>query len=286
MPILVVDDSRTMRMIVLRELRKAGYETRDVLEAENGRAAFERIAEGGVELVLSDWNMPEMNGLDLLKALRRDGNDIPFGFVTSESTRLMHRDALDAGADFVVTKPFSANSLSVQVQRVLEGRRQSDGLGAAVAPENETLATILTGLLGRAVSPRQSGPPRETCSGVVARYRSTSEARRALFVAELDVAAAIGAALARIPDKAAAEYARKCDLPEEIEQNLSEVLNILSKLVPGYDERWWFEGMAVLPALSEHGEIWAAKADRWYMPLEVQVTGYSSGRVGFLGVRQ
>jgi two-component system chemotaxis response regulator CheY len=152
MAILVVDDSRAMRMIVLRELRKAGYETRDVAEAENGRDALEKIRAGGVDLVLSDWNMPEMNGMTLLMALRRDGNDIPFGFVTSESTPLMHRDALDAGADFVVTKPFTADTLALQVERALQGVRQGDGLAAALAPKELSLA-------GHFWSPSSKWPP-------------------------------------------------------------------------------------------------------------------------------
>lgn len=93
MAILVVDDSRAMRMIVLRELRKAGFDTKDVREAENGLGALEQIKAGGIELVLSDWNMPEMDGMCLLQALRGGGNHVPFGFVTSESTAVMHRDA-------------------------------------------------------------------------------------------------------------------------------------------------------------------------------------------------
>lgn len=72
---LVVDDSRAMRMTVLRELHKGGYDTRDVPEVENGRPALEAIRQGGVDLVLCDWNMPEMNGITLLQALSSCGRD-------------------------------------------------------------------------------------------------------------------------------------------------------------------------------------------------------------------
>ena len=130
MGILVVDDSRAMRMIVLRELRKAGHETRDAIEAENGRVALVRVRQGGVHLVLSCWNMPEMNGITLLRTLRREGIAVPFGFITSESTAHIHREALDAGADFVVTKPFSVETLSVPVGQALRGTRQADGIDA------------------------------------------------------------------------------------------------------------------------------------------------------------
>ena len=282
MAILVVDDSRAMRMILLRELRKAGYDTSDVLEAENGRVALERIREGGVDLVLSDWNMPELNGMGLLQSLRREGNDIPFGFVTSESTPLMHRDALDAGADFVVTKPFSADSLSVQVERVLEGRRQNDGLGAAVASEEASLASVLSDLLGRDVATIESGPPQIERPGAVARYRSATEAGRMLFVAELEVVAAVGAALSRVPPGAVEDFIKERDVPETVEQNFYEVLNVLSKVVPGYGDRWWLEGMKLLPRLSDHTEVQEARAESWRKPVQVRVAGYPIGRAAFL----
>ena len=271
-----------MRMIVMRELRKAGYETRDVLEAENGRAALERIREGGVDLVLSDWNMPEMSGMNLLQALRREGNKVPFGFVTSESTPLMHRDALDAGADFVVTKPFSADSLSRQVDLALEGRRQADGLGAAIAGDQATLASVLVDLLGRAVTTTPSGPPRLGLAGAIACYRSDSSGRTALLVTEMGVAAAVGAALSRLPAEEAENYASEGDLPEVLRQNLHEVANVLSKVVPRFEERWLLEGLAVVRVLREYPELQRIDPSWWNAPQEVRVAGYPSGRAGFL----
>jgi two-component system chemotaxis response regulator CheY len=282
MAILVVDDSRAMRMIVLRELRKAGYETRDVAEADNGRTALDKIRAGGVDLVLSDWNMPEMNGMTLLTALRREGNDIPFGFVTSESAPLMHRDALDAGADFVVTKPFTADTLAVQVERALQGVRQGDGLGAALAPKELTLAEMLEELLGRGVTTKPSTPPKLAVPGAIARYRGENEATRALLVAELEVAASMGAALSRIPRGVVEEEARAGELSEIVETNLYEVFNVLSKAVPGYEERWHLEGMKVIGELGEHPEVWNARPDTWRSCLTVSIDGYPSGHIGFL----
>ncbi|HTW07783.1 MAG TPA: response regulator [Acidimicrobiales bacterium] len=282
MAILVVDDSRAMRMIVLRELRRAGYDTKDVEEAENGAVALERVRLGGIDLVLSDWNMPEVSGMRLLELLRREGNNVPFGFVTSESTPGMHRDALDAGADFVVTKPFSADSLSLQVERCLQGSRQADGLGAAIADEDESFATVLEGLLGRTVSTVAAPPPTLSKPGAVARYRSGTESHRAMLVAELAVVASVGAALSRIPPKQTEEYVRDGAVPDIIAENFHEVANILSKVVPGYEEHWSLEGTSVLPQLGGHVEVWAAEATSWRKPLEVRIDGYPAGRAAFL----
>ena len=284
MSILVVDDSRAMRMIVLRELRKAGYETRDVLEAENGRVALELVRQGGIDLVLCDWNMPDMNGIRFLQILRHEGITVPFGFVTSESQPLVHREALDNGADFVVTKPFAPDALSLQVEKALEGHRQSDGLAAALAPKEPTVASVLEGLLGRPVSAGESGPPRTTGAGAVARYRTNASAQRMLLVVEMAVAASIGAALSRLPPGMAEEFISEGAVSETAYENLCEVLNVLSQVVPGDGERWFLEGVKVLPNLRDHGDVEEATALSWLRPVQVSVQGYPTGSVGFLRV--
>lgn len=108
MKILVVDDSKAMRMIVIRNLRQAGYGDATVVEAENGAQGLAKVREESPDLILCDWNMPEMNGLEFLTALRADGDSTTFGFVTSESTPAMRDQALGAGAAFLLAKPFSA----------------------------------------------------------------------------------------------------------------------------------------------------------------------------------
>ncbi len=86
MKILVVDDSKAMRMIVIRTLKQTAFSGFSAIEANNGAEAIQMIAEHKPDLVLSDWNMPEMKGIDLLKNLRAAGNSIRFGFITSESS--------------------------------------------------------------------------------------------------------------------------------------------------------------------------------------------------------
>ena len=98
MKILVVDDSRVMRQIVVRTLRQAGYGHCDVIEATDGRDGISKVHSEQPDLVLSDWNMPEMSGIDFLSALRASGDDRPFGFVTSEGSEPMRETAARAGA--------------------------------------------------------------------------------------------------------------------------------------------------------------------------------------------
>lgn len=107
MRILIVDDSKPMRMLVSRALRLSGIGNHTVEEAANGVEALQAIKRSLPDVVLSDWNMPEMNGYELLQALRAENISVPFGFVTSESTPEMRRKGTDAGALFLITKPFS-----------------------------------------------------------------------------------------------------------------------------------------------------------------------------------
>ncbi|MGY1811332.1 response regulator [Blastococcus sp. SYSU D00820] len=117
MKILVADDSRVMRQIVIRTLRQAGYDGHDIVEAEDGRDAYDKVRSEGPDLVLSDWNMPNMTGLECLQALRSSGSTVPFGFVTSEGSAEMREKAADAGALFLIAKPFNEETF----QDALEG---------------------------------------------------------------------------------------------------------------------------------------------------------------------
>ena len=119
MKILIVDDSRAMRMIVTRTLRQAGYGDHEFVEAVDGADGLAKVVSEAPDLVLSDWNMPELTGIELLRALRAGGNDVRFGFVTSESTDAMRATAEQSGALFLIGKPFTAETFAEQLGAVL-----------------------------------------------------------------------------------------------------------------------------------------------------------------------
>jgi two-component system, chemotaxis family, chemotaxis protein CheY len=119
MKIIVADDSKVMRQIVIRTLRQAGHGGHDIVEAENGRDCLEKVATEAPDLVLSDWNMPEMNGIDCLAALRAQGSPVKFGFVTSEGSDDMRAKASAAGALFLIAKPFTAETFNEALDGIL-----------------------------------------------------------------------------------------------------------------------------------------------------------------------
>ena len=118
MKILVTDDSRVMRQIVIRTLRQAGYDDHDIVEAEDGAQCLEKVGSEQPDLVLSDWNMPNMTGIECLRALRSSGSEVPFGFVTSEGSEDMRATASEAGALFLIAKPFTAETFQDVVSSV------------------------------------------------------------------------------------------------------------------------------------------------------------------------
>jgi len=117
--ILIVDDSKAMRLIVRRTLRQAGFGDYEVREACNGREALDEISKAPPALVISDWNMPEMNGIELLNELNARNLKVRFGFVTTEGTPDMRAIADQAGALFLIAKPFTPEQFETTLKPLL-----------------------------------------------------------------------------------------------------------------------------------------------------------------------
>jgi two-component system, chemotaxis family, chemotaxis protein CheY len=119
MDILLVDDSKTMRMIVQRAIRQAGFRGLTVCEAENGMQGLEKLTTEKPKLILSDWNMPEMSGIDFLVQVRAANINTPFGFVTAEASFETKALAMSSGATFLITKPFSPEDVQEALSPIL-----------------------------------------------------------------------------------------------------------------------------------------------------------------------
>lgn len=118
--VLVVDDFATMRRIVNNLIREAGFGA--VTEAEDGVEALRKLENGDFKFIVSDWNMPNMNGLELLKAVRSAPNlkHLPFLLITAEARKDNIIDAAHAGADGYIVKPFTATILSDKMTAILK----------------------------------------------------------------------------------------------------------------------------------------------------------------------
>lgn len=120
MKILVVDDFSTMRRIIKNLLRDLGFT--NVHEADDGSTALPMLKSGHFDFLVSDWNMPGMTGIDLLKAVRADPNlkTLPVLLVTAESKREQIIEAAQAGVNGYVVKPFTAITLKEKIEKIFE----------------------------------------------------------------------------------------------------------------------------------------------------------------------
>jgi two-component system chemotaxis response regulator CheY len=115
---LVVDDFATMRKVIRSSLRELGIEQID--EAEDGQMALATLKNGGFGFVVSDWNMPNMQGIDLLRAIRTDPalSHLPVLLVTAENKRENILEAAQAGVNGYIVKPFTTNTLKEKLEAI------------------------------------------------------------------------------------------------------------------------------------------------------------------------
>jgi two-component system chemotaxis response regulator CheY len=120
MKILTVDDFSTMRRIIRNILRQLGYS--NITEADDGTAAFEVLQSQDIDFVISDWNMPNMTGLELLKAIRANEKlqKIPVLLVTAEALKENVVEAVKAGVNGYIVKPFTAETLKEKIDAIFD----------------------------------------------------------------------------------------------------------------------------------------------------------------------
>ncbi|UPG88998.1 chemotaxis response regulator CheY [Luteibacter aegosomaticola] len=122
MKILVVDDFSTMRRIVRNLLVELGFTNTLIQEAEDGNAALALLRSQPIDLVVTDWNMPNMTGIDLLRAIRADASlkSLPVLMVTAENNRDQIIAAAQSGVNGYVVKPFTAVTLKEKLDKIFE----------------------------------------------------------------------------------------------------------------------------------------------------------------------
>jgi len=118
--ILIVDDFATMRKVIRNLLKQGGFE--NIVEAEDGAAALKILKSQPVDFIISDWNMPNMSGLELLKAVRGDDElkALPFLMVTAEALKDNVVAAVKAGVSNYIVKPFTAEVLNEKIEKIVK----------------------------------------------------------------------------------------------------------------------------------------------------------------------
>jgi len=117
--VLIVDDSSTMRKIISRSLRQAGLPVDDIFEAGDGIEGLNVLGDKTVDLILSDINMPNMDGLEFIKQVRGNGNNVPIVMITTEGGEDIIKEALSNGASASIKKPFTPDQLNEKLGGLL-----------------------------------------------------------------------------------------------------------------------------------------------------------------------
>ena len=251
MRVLVIHDARAMRTIVRRALHHLeGVD--DVLQAESAEEAIEVLQNELVDLVISDWNLDGMTGIELLEALRSIEWDIRFGFVTAEHDAHIRQRAVDSGAAFFLTKPFSDRELAEALvgcgalaplpdsyfedavatpATAAVDKAETDGPedGEIRAGELETLLTKLCAIPVH-VTPRRSGPDRHS-PRYVASYYNEADELSGICVFATSFGLAASASITRWSPRSTLEWVGTGIIPPELVGDLREVANILSRFV-------------------------------------------------------
>lgn len=291
MTILIVDDSRAMRTIIKRTFREMDLGDATYLEASNGREALATVLESEPELIISDYNMPEMNGLEFLGALQQSNSKSRLGFVTSEANAEFRSKAQEIGAAFVITKPFTAADLCKSIDPVLRtwGIRVS---GADQQPQARTTvttnglcqpnqaATILASIITRKeveVKPAPPMPLPPSTAHVVAEYLEDNKIC-ACAICDISFAAYAGSAVMMIPPYAAIEAAKTRVLEPNMWDDLLEVFNVTSRMFGRSDQSALRLGRAYRPGETRSPELTTLlKTPSRRLDLRVTIDTYGDG---------
>ncbi len=125
MKVLVVDDSVIMRRIISNNLKMAGFT--EIVEAGNGAEGLENLE--GIDLILTDWNMPVMDGLTFVKEVRKNGSKTPIVMITTEGTKTEVMEALKSGVNNYIVKPFTPETFVEKIKSTITKNQQSDFQG-------------------------------------------------------------------------------------------------------------------------------------------------------------
>ena len=290
MHIMIVDDSKAMRMIVERTLRQAGFGACEFTEASNGDEALAAIERRKPDLVLSDTSMPVMTGLELLGSLRRRGVDVKLGFITSESTPRFRKQAADAGALFAIAKPFTVQDLCDALARAgISTREGGDERAISPArrdfPTPEEMAGLLSLLLLREVGATDSDRPffDHQEPRIVADYVDDEGRVVGVTVCSLGFAGRAGAALSMVAPGKAEEAIAAGRIEGVLLDNLLEVVNVMVRFHNGGDRpHVRFRSISSVPGLlpADVRSVYSHPAAR--KSYDVSIQGYGEGRISLM----
>jgi len=238
MKFLIIDDSSAMRKMVIRTLKKAGYNGHDFKEAEDGKVGLELIESWDPDMVLSDWHMPVMNGIEMAEELNNQNSDVRLGLITTERAKENVERARDAGVLFVVQKPFNVQSLQEALLPIFSDQPlpeheqlEESRTTTFLLPTMPQIQVLLDNLLSVKVTLCQgTAQSFDSIPLVAGLYAGSDNVTQAIWIADIRAACTLGASLPIIPSSEVFTSLRTRDIPSGIFDNLREIYNVLGGL--------------------------------------------------------
>ncbi|WP_320824386.1 response regulator [Reinekea sp.] len=304
MRILIVDDSKAMQVIVQRSLVKLNIPNLEIKFAFNGTEGLDLARSWEPELVISDWHMPEMSGLELLDALNREMLGIRVGFVTTETSPERKSEALQKEAAFVINKPFDSQTfisvlaplIEMMVQtklkateQALEQPMESAQPSRIKLPLASSIQKTLTALSQQSVSVLQR--PTEALSehwlpAVVGLFVDhQSKVVRGICVIDLEATSILGGILTGLAQNSINQYIGDRNVPKKIVGSLERVFEVLSATLTDtvHHRDLEFKSMTSINTDMARLEALLSRGNTHRMDIEISVANYGQGKMILIG---
>ena len=302
MKFLIVDDSRAMQVIVKRGLEQLGYSDNEYKMANNGRDALNIAKDWSPDLILCDWHMPEMTGIQLLQLINKLELPCNIGFVTSETSETRLKEAKEMGARFIVNKPFTDEDLHNAVLPILQGAIEGED-----ALEQDTNISDETGVTLPSVEAFDKAINAVTSSNVkltevdiqplnydhlpfiTGLYAiSGTSSIRSICVLDLEASCFLGSALQNLPLEDALDAIQQKAIPKQLLENCGMVLKVISVLF--FDQKSGMDLKLVNHTLIakpfDKLDALSRKGGNQRMDFELDIDGYGKGHMSVIAVNR
>jgi CheY-like chemotaxis protein len=302
MKFLIVDDSRAMQVIVKRGLEQLGYSDNEYKTANNGKDALNIAKDWTPDLILCDWHMPEMTGIQLLQLLNKLELPSNIGFVTSETSESRLKEAKEMGACFIVNKPFTDEDLHKAVLPILQGAIEGED-----ALKQDTAVTCDKGITLPTAAAFDKAINAVTSSSVKLTEKTTeplnyehlpfitgiyaisgTSSIRSICVLDLEASCFLGSALHNLPVEDALDSIQKKAIPKQLLENCGMVLKVISVLFfdqkSGTDLK--LENFHLIAKPFDKLDALSRKGGNQRMDFELGIDGYGKGRMSVIAVNR
>ena len=292
MRILIVDDSKAMQFILRRGMEGCGLEEMDLQVAGSGIEALEIIREWQPELILSDWHMPEMTGIELLEAINEENLSTNVGFVTTETSADKVKLAKEAGAKFILNKPFKDDALHQAVKPFLspmssieEEDPKLDQSKLAFLPSGEVISKILKVASKKEITVNNVAalPYHEGWTPCLLGLFSAKEEEKVRMVAIINFSGScvLGASLDGLPKSDVSNAISDQILPKVMQENCKKILRVIgASLKSGKDKGGLqLRSVNLMPKSFPKIEQLFQKSEAERVDFEIEIPDYGKGNL-------